>query len=74
MVGTDIMTCDTLAALIDWILDTETHIVTWQRRPLDLIYPLIFFDALREKIRRLACSATRSHSTTGFSSGYNPYG
>ena len=28
-----------------------TKIVTWQQRPLDPVYPLVFFDAIRVKIR-----------------------
>jgi putative transposase len=39
---------DLISRVTDAVLD---EIATWQQRPLDPIYPLIFFDALRVKIR-----------------------
>ena len=39
---------DLISAVTEAVLD---EIATWQARPLDAVYPLIFFDALRVKIR-----------------------
>ena len=39
---------DLISTVTDAVLD---EIVTWQQRPLDPVYPLVFFDALRVKIR-----------------------
>src|ERR671929_558753 len=39
---------DLISAVTDAVLDEVT---TWQARPLEPVYPLIFFDALRVKIR-----------------------
>jgi putative transposase len=39
---------DLISAVTDAVLDT---VAEWQNRPLDPIYPLIFFDAIRVKIR-----------------------
>jgi putative transposase len=39
---------DLISTVTDAVLD---EVVTWQQRPLDPIYPLVFFDALRVKIR-----------------------
>src|SRR6478672_10014236 len=39
---------DLVSAVTDAVLD---EIATWQARPLEPVYPLIFFDALRVKIR-----------------------
>jgi putative transposase len=39
---------DLISAVTDAVLDEVT---TWQGRPLEPIYPLVFFDALRVKIR-----------------------
>jgi len=39
---------DLISAMTDAVLD---EIATWQARPLEPIYPLVFFDALRVKIR-----------------------
>jgi putative transposase len=39
---------DLISAVTDAVLD---EIAAWQARPLDPVYPLIFFDALRVKIR-----------------------
>jgi putative transposase len=39
---------DLVSAVTDAVLD---EIATWQARPLEPIYPLVFFDALRVKIR-----------------------
>ncbi len=39
---------DLISTVTDAVLD---EVATWQQRPLDPIYPLIFFDALRVKIR-----------------------
>src|ERR671921_2622988 len=39
---------DLVSAVTDAVLD---EIATWQARPLEAVYPLVFFDALRVKIR-----------------------
>src|SRR4051794_8273913 len=39
---------DLISAVTDAVLD---EIAAWQARPLEPVYPLIFFDALRVKIR-----------------------
>jgi putative transposase len=39
---------DLISAVTDSVLD---EVVEWQNRPLDAVYPLIFFDAIRVKIR-----------------------
>ena len=39
---------DLVSAVTDAVLD---EIATWQARPLEPVYPLIFFDALRVKVR-----------------------
>ena len=37
-----------ISAVTDAILDEITE---WQNRPLEAVYPLVFFDALRVKVR-----------------------
>ena len=39
---------DLISAVTDAVLD---EVAEWQNRPLDASYPLVFFDALRVKIR-----------------------
>ena len=39
---------DLISAVTDAVLD---EIALWQARPLEVVYPLVFFDALRVKIR-----------------------
>lgn len=39
---------DLISAVTDAVLDQVTE---WQNRPLDVCYPLVFFDAIRVKIR-----------------------
>jgi putative transposase len=39
---------DLISTVTDAVLD---EVATWQQRPLDACYPLVFFDALRVKIR-----------------------
>lgn len=39
---------DLISAVTDDVLDEVTE---WQKRPLEALYPLVFFDALRVKIR-----------------------
>ena len=39
---------DLISTVTDAVLD---QVATWQQRPLDPAYPLVFFDALRVKIR-----------------------
>lgn len=39
---------DLISAVTDAVLD---EVAIWQNRPLDAVYPLVFFDALRVKIR-----------------------
>lgn len=42
------VSADLISTVTDAVLD---EIATWQARPLDAVYPLVFFDALRVKIR-----------------------
>jgi len=42
------VSADLISTVTDAVLD---EIATWQARPLEPIYPLVFFDALRVKIR-----------------------
>ncbi|MDR7156678.1 transposase-like protein [Sphingobium xenophagum] len=42
------MSPDLISTLTDPVLD---EVAVWQQRPLDAIYPLVFFDAIRVKIR-----------------------
>jgi len=37
-----------ISTVTDAVLD---EVATWQQRPLDPVYPLVFFDAIRVKIR-----------------------
>ncbi len=39
---------DLISAVTDAVLD---EIAAWQNRPLEPVYPVVFFDALRVKIR-----------------------
>ncbi len=39
---------DPIGTVTDAVRD---EVATWQQRPLDPVYPLVFFDALRVKIR-----------------------
>ena len=39
---------DLISAVTDAVLD---EVAEWQNRPLDLCYPLVFFDAIRVKVR-----------------------
>src|SRR4051794_27437282 len=39
---------DLVSAVTDAVLD---EVATWQNRPLEAVYPLVFFDALRVKVR-----------------------
>src|SRR3712207_7102947 len=39
---------DLVSAVTDAVLD---EIAAWQARPLEPVYPLVFFDALRVKVR-----------------------
>lgn len=39
---------DRISRVTDAVLD---EVREWQNRPLDAVYPVIFFDALRVKIR-----------------------
>jgi len=39
---------DLISVVTDAVLD---EIAAWQARPLEAVYPLVFFDALRVKIR-----------------------
>src|SRR5258708_26753055 len=39
---------DLISAITDAVLE---EVAAWQARPLEAIYPLVFFDALRVKIR-----------------------
>ena len=42
--------------MTDAVLD---EVREWQNRPLDSVYPIVFFDALRVKMRELVCIAQR---------------
>ena len=39
---------DLISAVTDAVLE---EVASWQARPLEAVYPLIFFDALRVKVR-----------------------
>ena len=39
---------DLISAITDAVLD---EVAEWQNRPLDICYPLVFFDAIRVKVR-----------------------
>ena len=39
---------DLISTVTDAVLD---EVAAWQQRPLDAVYPLVFFDAIRVKIR-----------------------
>jgi putative transposase len=41
---------DLISAITDAVLE---EVAEWQSRPLDICYPLVFFDAIRVKVRRL---------------------
>ncbi|MGL5116770.1 MAG: IS256 family transposase [Beijerinckiaceae bacterium] len=45
--GIDV-SADLISTVTDAVLD---EVATWQQRPLDAVYPLVFFDAIRVKIR-----------------------
>ena len=45
--GTDVSP-DFISTVTDGVL---TEVVAWQNRPLEVVYPVVFFDALRVKIR-----------------------
>ena len=45
--GTDVSP-DLICRVTDAVLD---EVREWQNRPLDPVYPMVFFDALRVKIR-----------------------
>lgn len=53
--GIDV-SADLISAVTNAVLDEVTE---WQNRPLDICYPIVFFDCLRVKIRpsrrRYAC-------------------
>jgi putative transposase len=42
------VSADLISTVNDAVLE---QIATWQARPLEPVYPLVFFDALRVKIR-----------------------
>jgi len=46
--GIDV-SADLISAVTDAVLD---EVATWQSRPLEPVYPLVFFDALRVKDQR----------------------
>ena len=50
---------DLISAITDAVLEEVTE---WQNRPLDLCYPLVFFDAIRVKIRDEGSATRRSTS------------
>jgi putative transposase len=49
---------DLISAVTDTVLE---EVAAWQARPLEAIYPLIFFDALRVKIRDEGLVRNRAH-------------
>ena len=51
---------DLISAVTDAVLD---EVAEWQNRPLDLCYPLVFFDAIRVKIRDEGLCATRASTS-----------
>ena len=51
---------DLISAITDAVLD---EVAEWQSRPLDICYPLVFFDAIRVKVRdEASCAIRRSTS------------
>jgi putative transposase len=42
------VSADLISAITDAVLD---EVAEWQNRPLDICYPLVFFDAIRVKVR-----------------------
>jgi putative transposase len=52
---------DLVSAVTDAVLD---EIATWQARPLEPVYPLVFFDALRVKIRDRGVGAEHRRCTS----------
>ncbi|MFV3078199.1 transposase, partial [Niveispirillum fermenti] len=42
------VSADLISAVTDAVLD---EVAAWQTRPLEAVYPLVFLDALRVKIR-----------------------
>lgn len=53
--GVDV-SADLISAVTDAVLE---ELAAWQTRPLEAVYPRVFFDALRVKIRTKARSETR---------------
>ena len=53
---------DLISRVTDAVLD---EVREWQTRPLDAVYPVVFFDALRVKIRDGAWSRTRPCTCPG---------
>ena len=47
---------DLISRVTDAVLE---EVKEWQNRPLDAVYPVVFFDALRVKVRDRAWSRTR---------------
>lgn len=45
--GADV-SAEMISTMTDAVLD---EVAAWQNRPLDAVYPIMFFDALRVKIR-----------------------
>ena len=44
---------DLISAVTDAVLD---EVAEWQNRPLDAVFPIIFFDAIRVKIAEIKCT------------------
>ena len=47
----DLYGIDISPDLISAVTDAVEEVASWQTRPLEAVYPLIFFDALRVKVR-----------------------
>lgn len=57
---------DASADLISTITDAVLKEVSaWQQRPLDPVYPLVFFDAIRVRIRDVRANAKCSSRRPG---------
>jgi len=50
------VSADLMSTVTDAVLD---EFATWQQRPLDPVYPLVFFDAIRSRSATKGWSATR---------------
>ena len=67
MYGVDVSP-EFISGVTDAVMD---EVIAWQARPLETMYPVVFFDALRVKIREdaVVCeTACKSFQITGVNS------